>query len=76
MGLVLKNAAALKMDLRDVEDVVLSHNHWNRVGGLMTLRRELMKANPRAMSRVHVGARIFEPRLSSAGEDQNGLRTV
>ncbi len=25
--LVLKNAAALKVDLRDVEDVVLSHNH-------------------------------------------------
>jgi 7,8-dihydropterin-6-yl-methyl-4-(beta-D-ribofuranosyl)aminobenzene 5'-phosphate synthase len=74
--LVLKNAAALKIDLHDVEDVVLSHNHWDHVAGLMTLRRELMKTNPHAMSRVHVGARIFEPRLNAAGENQNGLRTI
>lgn len=74
--LVLKNAAALNVDLHDVEDVVLSHNHWDHVAGLMTLRRELMKVNPRAMSRVHVGARIFEPRLNAAGENHNGLRTI
>jgi 7,8-dihydropterin-6-yl-methyl-4-(beta-D-ribofuranosyl)aminobenzene 5'-phosphate synthase len=74
--LVLKNAAALKIDLHDVEDVVLSHNHWDHVAGLMALRREMMKSNPRAMSRVHIGARIFEPRLNAAGEDQNGLRTI
>jgi 7,8-dihydropterin-6-yl-methyl-4-(beta-D-ribofuranosyl)aminobenzene 5'-phosphate synthase len=74
--LVLKNAAALKIDLHDVEDVVLSHNHWDHVSGLMTLRREMMKTNPRAMSRVHVGARIFEPRLDAAGENHNGLLTI
>jgi len=28
------------------------------------------------MSRVHVGARIFEPRLDSSGQDLNGLRTI
>jgi 7,8-dihydropterin-6-yl-methyl-4-(beta-D-ribofuranosyl)aminobenzene 5'-phosphate synthase len=71
--LVLKNAAALKIDLHDVEDVVLSHNHWDHVSGLMSLRRELMKTNPRAMSRVHIGAGIFEARLDAAGEDHNGL---
>jgi 7,8-dihydropterin-6-yl-methyl-4-(beta-D-ribofuranosyl)aminobenzene 5'-phosphate synthase len=54
--MVLNNAKALHIDLSDVEDVVLSHNHWDHVGGLMTLRRELAKTNPRAMSRVHVGA--------------------
>jgi 7,8-dihydropterin-6-yl-methyl-4-(beta-D-ribofuranosyl)aminobenzene 5'-phosphate synthase len=74
--LVLKNATALKVDLHDVEDVVLSHNHWDHVSGLMSLRRELMKTNPRAMSRVHVGARIFEPRLDPAGENHNGLSTI
>ena len=74
--MVLNNAKALHIDLSDVEDVVLSHNHWDHVGGLMTLRRELAKTNPRAMSRVHVGARIFEPRLSDAGDDHNGLRLI
>jgi len=74
--MVLKNASALHIDLSDVEDVVLSHNHADHVGGLMTLRREFAKSNPRAMSRVHVGAGIFEPRLNAAGEDDNGLRLI
>ncbi|MGA2189366.1 MAG: MBL fold metallo-hydrolase [Steroidobacteraceae bacterium] len=74
--MVLKNARALHIDLSDVEDVVLSHNHWDHVGGLMTLRREFVATNPRAMSRVHVGAGIFEPRLTETGEDHNGLRLI
>ena len=74
--LVLRNAKALKIDLSDIEDVVLSHNHYDHVGGLMSLRRELSKINPRAISRVHVGAGIFEPRWSESGEDRNGLRLI
>ena len=74
--LVLRNAKALKIDLSGVEDVVLSHNHYDHVGGLMSLRRELSKINPRAISRVHVGAGIFEPRWSESGEDRNGLRLI
>ncbi len=74
--MVLNNAKALNIDLSDVEDVVLSHNHWDHVGGLMALRHEFAKTNPRAMSRVHVGAGIFEPRLNEAGVDQNGLRLI
>ena len=74
--LVLRNAKALKIDLSDIEDVVLSHNHYDHVGGLMSLRREFSKINPRAISRVHVGAGIFEPRWSESGEDRNGLRLI
>jgi 7,8-dihydropterin-6-yl-methyl-4-(beta-D-ribofuranosyl)aminobenzene 5'-phosphate synthase len=74
--MVLRNAQALSIDLADVEDVVLSHNHGDHVGGLMALRRELAKVNPRAMSRVHVGAGIFRPRLTQAGEDENGLKEI
>lgn len=74
--MVLKNARALRIDLSDVEDVVLSHNHWDHVGALMALRTELRKINPRAMSRVHVGAGIFAPRLDARGVDQNGLRDI
>src|ERR1700761_6708836 len=76
VDLVLKNARALKIDLSDVEEVVLSHNHFDHVGGLLELRRELMKVNPKAMSKVHVGARIFERRLNDAGQDMNGLRLI
>jgi 7,8-dihydropterin-6-yl-methyl-4-(beta-D-ribofuranosyl)aminobenzene 5'-phosphate synthase len=74
--LVLRNAQALHLELSDFEDVVLSHNHWDHVGGLLTLRRELSKLNPRAMSRVHVGAGIFRPRLTEAGENRNGLKDI
>jgi 7,8-dihydropterin-6-yl-methyl-4-(beta-D-ribofuranosyl)aminobenzene 5'-phosphate synthase len=56
--------------------VILSHNHADHVGGLMTLRRELAKINPSAISRVHVGAGIFEPRLDNSGQDDNGPRTI
>jgi 7,8-dihydropterin-6-yl-methyl-4-(beta-D-ribofuranosyl)aminobenzene 5'-phosphate synthase len=70
---VLKNAKSLGINLSDVEDVVISHNHDDHTGGLITLRRELMKKNPRAMSRAHVSANIFLPRLKADGSDDNGL---
>ena len=37
---VLNNARELGVDLSNVEDVILSHNHWDHVTGLVTLRRE------------------------------------
>jgi 7,8-dihydropterin-6-yl-methyl-4-(beta-D-ribofuranosyl)aminobenzene 5'-phosphate synthase len=71
--IVLKNATSLDIDLSEVEDVVISHNHDDHTGGLIILRRELMKKNPHAMSRVHVSANIFLPRLRADGSDDNGL---
>lgn len=62
---VLLNAQELGIDLSDVEDVFLSHNHWDHVGGLLTLRRELKKTNSNAISRIHVGEGIFSKRLNS-----------
>ena len=70
---VLKNAAELGVDLAGVTDVVLTHNHADHTGGLLTLRRELRLRNPAALSRAHVGAGIFEPRLQADGRDANGL---
>jgi metal-dependent hydrolase (beta-lactamase superfamily II) len=34
---VLQNARDLKIDLSDVKEVILTHNHWDHVGGLMTM---------------------------------------
>jgi 7,8-dihydropterin-6-yl-methyl-4-(beta-D-ribofuranosyl)aminobenzene 5'-phosphate synthase len=65
---VLENARDLKIDLSDVQDVILTHNHWDHVSGLLTLRKEMMKKNPAALSRVYVARGIFYSRPSLEGE--------
>src|SRR5947199_278645 len=45
---VLQNARDLNIDLSDVSEAILTHNHWDHVRGLMPLRREMMKKNPAA----------------------------
>ena len=59
---VLKNAQTLKVDLTTVPDVILSHSHWDHVGGLLTLRQSVLPGSPNALARVHVGEGIFYPR--------------
>lgn len=71
---VLRNARELAIDLSDVTDVVLSHNHADHAGGLLTLRRELMKQNPAALSRVHVALGMFWSRPSPGdGRERNRM---
>jgi 7,8-dihydropterin-6-yl-methyl-4-(beta-D-ribofuranosyl)aminobenzene 5'-phosphate synthase len=64
---VLQNAKELKIDLSDVQDVILSHFHDDHTTGLMTLRREYAKKNPAALSRVHVAKGIFLERRRKEG---------
>jgi 7,8-dihydropterin-6-yl-methyl-4-(beta-D-ribofuranosyl)aminobenzene 5'-phosphate synthase len=73
---VLKNVAELKVDLSDITDVVLTHNHSDHTGGLIALRREFMKKNPRALSRVHVPKGIFLSRRTPGGMETNGLTPI
>jgi len=73
---VLRNVTELRVDLSDVTDLVLTHNHGDHTGGLITLRRELMKKNPRALSRVHVPQGIFLSRLTPNGAETNGLTPI
>jgi 7,8-dihydropterin-6-yl-methyl-4-(beta-D-ribofuranosyl)aminobenzene 5'-phosphate synthase len=70
---VLRNAAELKVDLTTITDLVITHNHADHTGGLLVLRRELAKANPAALSRVHVPRGIFYPRPGAGGREGNGL---
>ncbi len=62
---VLKNAQTMKIDLSDVTDVVLSHWHWDHIGGLMTLRRDVMGKRPAALARTHVGEGFFDSRIGT-----------
>lgn len=69
---VLRNAQTLGVDLSDITDVVLSHSHFDHVGGLATLRKAVAPRNARALTRVHVGKGFFTPR-TLAGKPFNPL---
>jgi 7,8-dihydropterin-6-yl-methyl-4-(beta-D-ribofuranosyl)aminobenzene 5'-phosphate synthase len=70
---VLQNARDLKIDLSDVKEVILTHNHWDHVSGLISLRKEMMKTNPASMSVVHVARGIFYSRPGQQGEENTML---
>ena len=72
---VMRNVEEMRVDLSNVTDVVLTHNHADHTGGLLALRRAFMAKNPAALSRAHVPAGIFTSRLVDGKED-GGLRPI
>ena len=66
---VVRNCRALKLDLADVPDVILSHNHPDHTGGLLSLRREF----PKALVRAHVGQGILLTRLAEEKREINRM---
>lgn len=65
---VQRNLKAMRLDLSDVEVVILSHNHDDHTAGLLTLRRQFAAKSPKALSKVYGGSGIFWPRLSAGGQ--------
>jgi 7,8-dihydropterin-6-yl-methyl-4-(beta-D-ribofuranosyl)aminobenzene 5'-phosphate synthase len=68
---VLDNARELKVELGDVPEVVLSHNHSDHTGGLLTLRLAVKDGHPDALRRVHVGRGLFWSRPATDGGENN-----
>src|SRR6266852_5480874 len=73
---VLTNAKDLGVDLTNITDVVLTHNHTDHTGGLMTLRRAVLEKNPAALSRTHAGKGIFLARRSGSFSPADFMTTL
>lgn len=59
---VLNNAREMKVDLSRSPSVVLTHHHRDHTGGLISLRRDVMARNPKALGTAYVGKGILLPR--------------
>ena len=66
------NIAELEVDISTVEDVVLSHSHGDHTGGLITLRKQVMAKNPKALSRLWVAKGFAYSRVSGSDERNPG----
>lgn len=66
---VLQNARDLKIDLSNVKELIITHNHWDHVRGIMTLRKAMMQKNPDALSVMHVSRGVFYSRPTDKGEN-------
>ena len=73
---VQRNLRELKLDLSDVELVILSHNHADHTTGLMTLRRQFAAANPKALSTAYAGTGLFYPRLDATGAVDDRMSAI
>lgn len=70
----LNNARELQVDLANVPEVILSHNHADHTSGLLTLRAAVAKTNKASLARAHVGKGIFWSRPTPTGESNHVVK--
>lgn len=59
---VLNNLREMKLDLAGVPEVVLTHHHRDHTGGLVTLRRDVMTRDSKALAVAYGGKGILQAR--------------
>ena len=62
---VVQNAKELNINLDNIDNIYLSHNHKDHTGGLITLKKEY----PNSFKNAHVGEGIFYSRPNAEGDD-------
>ena len=67
---VFQNAIELNIDLRNIKNVYLSHNHKDHTGGLLFLKTKY----PNSFVNAHVGEGIFYSRPNKNGGDHYLLK--
>ena len=67
---VLQNSKELNINLANIDNVFLSHNHKDHTGGLITLRENY----PTSFSNAHIGEGIFYSRPNSRGNEHYILK--
>ncbi len=73
---VLENARELGVDLASITDVVLTHNHSDHTGGLLTLRRAVLPVNRSGLSRAYVARGIFYSRPGPNAKESNPVLAI
>ncbi len=66
---VIQNCKELNIDLTNVFELVLSHNHGDHTVGWLPLRNSVKDVNPKALSTTHVGKGLFDTRLAPNGAE-------
>ena len=61
---VVQNAKELNINLDNIDNIYLSHNHKDHTGGLITLKKEY----PNSFKNAHVAEGIFYSRPNSEGD--------
>ncbi len=73
---VQRNLKVLKLDLSDVELVILSHNHDDHTTGLMPLRRQYAATVAKGAQQGVRGHGIFLPRIGADGEVDDRMARI